>query len=262
MERWSVEHRVFCVNKFIQFTSVVVVQRQFRRHFNIRHCPQRKTIMSWYRKWEELGSILDKKSSGRPRSACNDRNQERVRAAVTASPTRCIVHHAEALHLTDRSMRRMLKKMKFHPYKFAVVQELSAQDKINRLQFCRNFMNLRENHQGIEYYLYMSDEAHFYLNGDVNKQNCRYWAEDNPREIHQRPLHSPKVTAWCAISSSKIVGPYFFEENGATVTVTAQRYAEMLQMFFFPAIHNELREYWFQQNGATSHTARISMAIL
>jgi len=26
------------------------------------------------------------------------------------------------------------------------------------------------------------------------KQNIRYWADTNPRELHERPLHSPKVT--------------------------------------------------------------------
>jgi hypothetical protein len=26
------------------------------------------------------------------------------------------------------------------------------------------------------------------------------WAVDNPRELHERPLHSPPVTVWCAIA--------------------------------------------------------------
>jgi len=45
-----------------------------------------------------------------------------------------------------------------------------------------------------------SDEAHFHISGTVNKQNVRYWAAENPQTIHQRPLHSPKVTVWCALS--------------------------------------------------------------
>ena len=43
----------------------------------------------------------------------------------------------------------------------------------------------------------MSDEAYFHLNGTVNKQNLRYWAAENPRDIHERPLHSARVTLVC-----------------------------------------------------------------
>ncbi|KAG8283766.1 hypothetical protein J6590_011137 [Homalodisca vitripennis] len=41
--------------------------------------------------------------------------------------------------------------------------------------------------------LWISDEAHYNLNGLVNKQNIRYWARINPGELHQRPLHSLKT---------------------------------------------------------------------
>jgi hypothetical protein len=54
------------------------------------------------------------------------------------------------------------------------------------------------------------DEAHFHLCGTVNTQNFRYWAEDNPQIIHQRPLHSSKLTVWCAISQFGVIGSYFF----------------------------------------------------
>lgn len=43
----------------------------------------------------------------------------------------------------------MLKKMKFHPYKIAVVQKLTDQDKRNRIEFCQEFLRLR------------NDNAHF-----------------------------------------------------------------------------------------------------
>jgi len=66
--------------------------------------------------------------------------------------------------------------------------------------------------------VFMSDEAHFHLDGYVNVQNCQYWASENPQQLHQRPLHSLKVTVWCCISKLGIVGPYFFEEEGIAVT--------------------------------------------
>ncbi|GFV91334.1 hypothetical protein TNCV_898511 [Trichonephila clavipes] len=46
-----------------------------------------------------------------------------------------------------------------------------------------------------------SDEAHFWLNGYVNKQNCRIWseAEANPQVYVETPLHPEKLTVWCAL---------------------------------------------------------------
>ncbi|GFX78760.1 uncharacterized protein TNCV_1918931 [Trichonephila clavipes] len=43
-----------------------------------------------------------------------------------------------------------------------------------------------------------SDEAHFWLNGYVNKQNFRIWCEANPQVYVETPLHPEKLTVWCA----------------------------------------------------------------
>ncbi|GFW96987.1 hypothetical protein TNCV_4802001 [Trichonephila clavipes] len=45
----------------------------------------------------------------------------------------------------------------------------------------------------------VSDEAHFWLNGYVNKQNCRIWSEANPQVYVETPLHPEKLTVWCAL---------------------------------------------------------------
>ncbi|GFV67011.1 hypothetical protein TNCV_356971 [Trichonephila clavipes] len=45
----------------------------------------------------------------------------------------------------------------------------------------------------------ISDEAHFWLNGYVNKQNCRIWSEANPQVYVETPLHPEKLTVWCAL---------------------------------------------------------------
>ncbi|GFW49008.1 DUF4817 domain-containing protein [Trichonephila clavipes] len=44
-----------------------------------------------------------------------------------------------------------------------------------------------------------SDEAQFWLNGYVNKQNCRILSEANPQVYVETPLHSEKLTVWCAL---------------------------------------------------------------
>ncbi|GFV92216.1 putative RNA-directed DNA polymerase from transposon BS [Trichonephila clavipes] len=48
-------------------------------------------------------------------------------------------------------------------------------------------------------------EAHFWLNGYVNKQNCRIWNEANPQVYVETPLHPEKVTAWCALWAGGIL---------------------------------------------------------
>ncbi|GFX40800.1 uncharacterized protein TNCV_3760241 [Trichonephila clavipes] len=65
------------------------------------------------------------------------------------------------------------------------------------------------------------DEAHFWLNGYVNKQNCRIWSEANPQVYVETPLHPEKLT-----------------------------------------ICNHVQELWFQQDGATCHTARATIDLL
>ena len=110
----------------------------------------------------------------------------------------------------------------------------------------------------------MSDEAHFLVSGYVNKQNCHYCAPNNPHELHHHPLHSAKLTVWCEVSSHGIIGPYFFEnEEGRTVTVKGEQYKVMLETLLCNKLHPCQQDLlWFQQDGATAHTAKISMQVL
>jgi hypothetical protein len=42
--------------------------------------------------------------------------------------------------------------------------------------------------------------------------------------IHEKPLHPEHVTVWCAICSTDVIGPHFFEdEMGRALTVTGDR---------------------------------------
>ncbi|GFS52759.1 hypothetical protein TNCV_2995591 [Trichonephila clavipes] len=49
----------------------------------------------------------------------------------------------------------------------------------------------------------LSDEAHFWLNGYVNKQNCHIWSEANPQVYVETPLHPEKLTVWTCELASK-----------------------------------------------------------
>ncbi|GFU99034.1 DUF4817 domain-containing protein [Trichonephila clavipes] len=109
-----------------------------------------------------------------------------------------------------------------------------------------------------------SDEAHFWLNGYVNKQNGRIWSEANPQVYVETPLYPEKLTVWCALWAGGIIGPYFFKnDEGHNVTVNGDRYRAMITNFFIPELNNhDVQELWFQQVGATCHTARATIDLL
>jgi hypothetical protein len=65
--------------------------------------------------------------------------------------------------------------------------------------------------------VWFSDEAHFHLDGVVNKQNARFWASENLNVIHKKVYHAPRIKMWVAISSHGLLWP--FEK-----TVNTERY--------------------------------------
>ncbi|GFX06962.1 uncharacterized protein TNCV_1202771 [Trichonephila clavipes] len=104
-----------------------------------------------------------------------------------------------------------------------------------------------------------SDEAHFRLNGYVNKQNCRIWSEANPQVYVETPLHPEKLTG----ALYGLVESFFKNDGGYNVTVNGDRYRATITNFFIPELNNhDVQELWFQQDGATCHTARATIDLL
>jgi hypothetical protein len=58
-----------------------------------------------------------------------------------------------------------------------------------------------------------TDEAWFHLSGYANAQNNRYWSSIHPRQTSEVPLPNQKISVWCAIAATQIVGPIFFEQT-------------------------------------------------
>jgi len=166
--------------------------------------------------------------------------------------------------MSDRSVRSILSSdLSLHPFKLQVVHALSNWDREMRWQFCRQFVGILTENPDLPNNVLMSDEAHFHLHDTVNKQNFRYWSAANPHELHQRPTYDPKFTVWCAVWSRGVIGPYFFEdEDGKAIAVTSQHYTGMINEFLSPNLPLNNGTLWFQQDGATAHTAVISIAAL
>ncbi|GFW55961.1 transposable element Tcb1 transposase [Trichonephila clavipes] len=84
------------------------------------------------------------------------------------------------------------------------------------------------------------------------------------RSAKETPLHPGNLIVWCALWAGRIIGPYFFKnDEGHSGTVNGDRYRAMITNFFIPELNNhDVQELWFQQDGATCHTARATFDLL
>lgn len=143
-----------------------------------------------------------------------------------------------------------------HPYKLTVVHELLPTDFQKRIDYCTWFNeNLNDDLLDISFF---SDEAWFHLSGYVNSQNYRIWNAENPHVYRETPMHPIKIGVWIAMSRRRIIGPIFFQDN-----INAANYREHILEPFIQQLHDDEIQYgYFQQDGATAHTAHDTIRIL
>lgn len=262
MYRYTPKERAEIVSLYIENNrSVVSTQRAYRKKYRGRSAPKGDTIRHLASNFMEHGSVANLQHQARPRPGRSNENIEAVRQSVAENPNVSYRRRSQQLNISGTTLRRILKQdLYMFPYKVQLTQRLLETDKPRRLAYANNVSRMKEAEPDFWERILMTDEAHFTLSGAVNKQNCRMWGTDNPHIIHETPLHDEKVTVWAGVCSKTIIGPFFFR---AGETVNGDRYRWMLAHFVLPQMREKgLKEFWFQQDGATCHTARSTMDYL
>ena len=183
------------------------------------------------------------------------------------SPRRSTRTLGRELKLSTTSVWRILRKeLKKFAYKIQMKQAQTPKNREQRTEFGNKMADRIESDSEFLKQIIFSDEAHFHLSGHVNRQNCRFWADENPHATVESPITREKVTAWMGIGHYGIFGPFFFEdgETGKTDTIRTSNYIEMLKKKFVPALKrkNVLDKCWFMQDGAPPHCSKESLAWL
>lgn len=203
--------------------------------------------------------MVNRTPPGPSTSATTAEHVSLVRNEIIRNPRKSIRKIAASTGIKKSSVHVILKKkLTLHPYKIQIVQQLNENDYPLRETLARTMLERFRTARTLGNILF-SDEAHFHIDGYVNKQNMRYWSSNNPKERHQKRAHCLKTTVWCAISGNGIIGPYFFNQGE---TVTAPVYCRMIDEFLLPQLQlypGYNNRTLFQQDGATPHTARVSM---
>lgn len=226
----------------------------FNNLYQDRQPISRAVVGKTLRRFNLTGNVKSLPKSGRPRIATNEANAQDIAIALEEFPQTSSTSLALNHGISCRSVARILKREKYHPYKPQLVQELLDGDSDRRIEFCERMMEICNNDQHFTYNLLFSDEATFCLNGTVNRHNCRYWSIDNPHwmlETHTQ--HPQKLNVWAGIFRNRIIGPFFI--NG---TLTAQRYLDLLRDQVVPSIEEDGQlpaNIWLQQDGAPPHYA-------
>ncbi|EFN87922.1 hypothetical protein EAI_08475, partial [Harpegnathos saltator] len=146
-------------------------------------------------------------------------------------------------------------------YKIQLSQQINEDDFDRRLEFCEIISTRAVYNPNFLFNVCFSDECTFYLNGIVNRHNCRYWADSNLRILHEvHTQHLKKLNVWAGIFGNRIVGPLFLL---GTSNLTAEMYLELLEDIIDPMLTDVIEndEHYledqlvFQQDGASPHYA-------
>lgn len=245
--------------------SIRQTYRAIRKFYAANNRPSELAIRRIVTNFRTTYSLHDKPRSTRRRNIRSEENIAAVNASVIEDPEMSIRHRSQELRLSPSSVWNILHKdLCLYPYKMQLVHALQPNDHCLRRNFAKWVQEQFQIDPLFHQKIIFSDEAHFWLNGHVNKQNCRIWSANNPHVIMESSLHPQKLTVWCGLFAGGIIGPYFFRNaQGNTVTVNGDRYRQMLNLFLFPKLEDiDLARMWFQQDGATCHTATQTIELL
>lgn len=252
---FTIRERAKCAVWYDSMQSVVSVQRKFRTEFDKgRHdaIPSGDSIKRWHKSLMTNGTVLNAHHH-RTQTRRSDEDVAAVQEHFKENPHSSTRRASLTLDMSRTTVRRVLKDLNWYPYKVHVVQALSEEDFASRLDFAtEELRRISENPLRLSS-LAFSDEAHFYLDGGVNRHNHRYWAPENPCWVTEHSLHPEKTTVWAVICTEALIGPFFFDQ-----TVNGERYLSMLQQQFWPEVKRlGLKNTMiFMQDGAPPHWSR------
>jgi transposase len=220
------------------------------------------TVSRLVEKFETFGCICDLPRSGRP--TFSEDEISAVKDEVEAQKSSSELHItscrsvAESLQLPLMSVHKIMRvHLRLKPYHLHHLQSLKESDFIDRQQFAEWFLQKCVDDPIFLENVMWSDEAHFYLHGQVATRNCIIWETENPHAFTTTPLHSPKVTVWCAFTAKCMLPPFFFTAN-----VNGANYLQMLTSHLKPNLPRHWQHITFQQDGAPPHIALPVRAFL
>lgn len=140
-------------------------------------------------------------------------NVTTVSGIIQQNPRKSNWRIAAETGLKHSSMQKILKNsLHMFPFKIQSHQAIPIRAVWQRADFANQILTMIDNEGFDVGCIWFTDEAHFHLNGFMNKQNWRFWGSKNPHLCEAKLLHSPKVTVSTVVSSRGIICPFSCEK--------------------------------------------------
>lgn len=226
----------------------------------------RQTVNNIIRKWQKTKRITPKKGGGPKRTARTAAIRQSIRNKIQRNPKRSMRRLALEAGVSPRTVGRIVKlDLRLKSLRMSRVQFLSQEHKRKRLaraKIVRNKLRL----SGWENCLW-SDEKLFTTNGWLHPQNMRVLgASVSSIPIEKRSVtrtqSAGKLMVWGGISARGPTDLVFFDAGDR---ITAERYRD--KVLIPQVLHAKDTifggtPFVFQQDGASSHTAKATQAWL
>lgn len=217
MNKYSQEERIFLVKAYYKYgESQAEALRKWSTAFKNKEKPSTTTVTKLIDKFERTGSVLDdvEARKSKPKTSRTPELLERVKQVVQEEPSISTRRLSQRLNVSVTTAWKILNKdLKLHPYKIQVAQQLTPASVEKRLHFAQDVCEMIDNGEMDASKIIFSDEAHFWLDGYVNRQNYRIWGSEKPELVRTKPLHPQKLTVWCGMTANRIFGPYFIDTS-------------------------------------------------
>lgn len=246
----TLDQRIFIIQEWYRTENTTNVLTRFSAQFPERLVPSKQAVHKLRRKFEVTGSVLDARKCGRTRTIRTVENTEITSDAFNKSPQKSTRRASSELGIPRTTLQRIMADLSLRPFKPRLIHALNEDDPDRRMQFCELFLGKMDRNRQIFDDILWTDEATFKLNGHINRHNCVYWADANPRLTIEHELNLPGICVWAGVWSEGIVGPFFFDG-----TVTGLSYLQILTDPIFPVLmdHPKLSRMIWQQDGAPAH---------
>lgn len=252
---YSVSEKRDMYNAYIRnFRNATISSRVYGELYPERRRPNPTTFLRLFRFVDEHGSFQNK----RVRNLGEMANEINVLAQVNIDPGLAQRKIGMECNLSKSGVQKILKKHRYHDFKYKPVQKLHPDDAQRRLDFCRWFRATLRQDPNFCHKIIWSDESLFTNSGMFNRRNKHFYSTQNPHLVREvRPQVRFSVNVWCGLFGDILLGPVFIPNR-----LTGQMYVDFLQNEFEEMIDNLPLEAirninYFQQDGAGPHNARV-----